>query len=173
MTAIKSIPVILASSRAEDQDNVRAALKGTPWEPVEAVNGAEAVKALHRTALPIIICDGELDGRSWQELLRFLLKARRRACIILLSEVDGPGNDEVIRRGGFDVVPRPAQKEDVLTALLCAYSQCRMNWLSFTRVPVHPETDEVRGSRRRAHTNSDMTEIPDGLYSLGQGSRVH
>lgn len=147
----KQIQFVLAGASPSDECLLRSILDGTPWEIHSTPALNETVRALHETALPIVLFDRTLDGRPWQETLRLLLRARRRVCAIVLGDGAHPQPDEVIRRGAFDVLPRPFQKEEVLTMLLCAYSQARLHWLSFTRVRARPgAADSADVDRRRS-----------------------
>lgn len=128
-----------ASSNIDDWEILRSLVAGTPWEMVSAANRQEAVRALHRTALPIVLCDQNLDGEPWLKTFRALARTRRRTCVILLCNTGDPEMcEEVIRHGAFDLIARPFQRDHLLATLLCAYSQCRMNWFPFTRVRLSP-----------------------------------
>ncbi len=144
MQSAKAIQVVVASSKIEDWENLRSLLVGTPWELISAANRHEAVKALHRTALPIVLCDQNLDGEPWLRTFRALARTRRRTCVILLCNAGDPEIcEDVIQSGAFDLLARPFQRDHLLATLLCAYSQCRMNWFPFTRVRLSPMASAV------------------------------
>ena len=121
--------VLLASSREEDRRDLEAILEGTRWKLTAAGSRAEAEQALGDLDVPIVLCDRDLQGSCWQENVRALATARRGACVILLSNVSDPYLwDEMVQRGGFDVLTRPFEKQAVLSMLLFAYTHCRTAW---------------------------------------------
>ena len=128
---MEKIPILIATSRAEDAELVRAHLAETPWEVVEIPWG-EAGAALKAASVPILLLDSSLldtNGSTWQLELKKLAKTRRSACVILLSNVtDQYLWDEVVRNGGFDVLTRPFKREQMLSTLLFAYARCRTPW---------------------------------------------
>jgi DNA-binding NtrC family response regulator len=168
----KQIQFVLAGASLSDECGLRSILAGTPWEILATPVLEETVRALHETALPIVLFDRTMNGRPWQETLRLLLRARRRTCAIVLGDGPYPEPDDVIRRGAFDVLPRPFQKDEVLTMLLCAYSQARLHWLSFTRVQPRPgaAVDSPDLDRRRSQRLKSRVEDhhPNLVYIRGQ-----
>lgn len=124
-----NVPILLVSARAEDAPNLKAILEDTPWRLVEAASSAEAVQALKRAAFPIVLYDRDLADGAWQETLRILLAAPGRACAILLSGVaDEYLWNEVVERGGFDVLTRPFRKEQVISMLDFAHTHWKTEW---------------------------------------------
>ncbi len=121
------IQIILATTYADDHETFESLLAGSPWELVGVASVADALDALHRVTVPIVFCDRDLDRQPWQQTVRALIKARRRTSVTVLTNSSGPGLwAELARRGGFDLLARPFEKEQVYATLLCAYAQCRM-----------------------------------------------
>ena len=121
--------VLLVSGQEQDGPNLESILEGTPWRVMAAGNLAQAEQILRDLDPPIVLCDRDLLGSSWQENVRSLAAARRGACVILLSNVsDQYLWDEVVQRGGFDVLTRPFEKQPVLSMLIFAYTHCRTSW---------------------------------------------
>jgi len=132
-----AIQIILASAHSDDGDALQSLLTGSPWELIVVANVADAIRALHQITVPIVLCDQHLDGQPWQETIRALIKTRRRSSVTLLADLGGPRlYAEVARRGGFDLLERPFDKEQVYATLLCAYARGRTSWplLSHRRV---------------------------------------
>jgi DNA-binding NtrC family response regulator len=134
----KEVQIVLASSNPDDEATLRLLLSGTPWAPLPAVTMEEAVKSLHEIALPIVLLDRDFERRPWRENTRALLKARRRTCVIIAAEPDYPACEDVLRRGAFEVLARPFDKDELLATLLSAYSKARIHGLSVTRVHAIP-----------------------------------
>lgn len=131
-----TIPLVVVSPRKEDHDNLESILADSAWQLFSATSLAEAHGALRAARTPIAICDAGTDG-TWRGTIRSLSKARPGAYVIFLADDDRESVcQEIIRHGGFDVLARPFQREDVFRVLLFAYSHCRGTWLA---APVHRE----------------------------------
>jgi len=120
---LSALEVILASGNRDDRRSLENALAGTPWVVLEA-DPLEIETAVRRAAVPIVICDRD-QSNCWRKTIRALMKARRNACVIVLSnEDDADRGDDVIRDGGFDLLTRPFKRQQVLPMLVFAYTYC-------------------------------------------------
>ena len=118
------IPVLLATGCKGDPDSLEAILKGTPWALIKTASRTEAMRLLRQTTASIVLCDRDLQDRPWQQTMLALLSVRRNTCFILLSSVEESSlRNEVVHRGGFDILIRPFRKEQVLSMLIGASSQ--------------------------------------------------
>jgi DNA-binding NtrC family response regulator len=122
------VPVVLASGREDDRYALESMLAGTAWQLIGAADQADALWALRQMPIPIVLCDVEFGGDGWAQALHQLRTVRRHACVIFLRDLAG-GTDgffeEVVERGGFDVLTRPLQQDDVWSTLLFAYGHCK------------------------------------------------
>jgi DNA-binding NtrC family response regulator len=125
----ETIQIVVASAHPEDRVTLTAILAGSPWELIGVSNLKDAVNALHRVTAPIVLLDQDLDGHPWQNSVAMLTRARRRTRVTLLATAGGPQLcAEVAREGGFDLLTRPFDREQVYTTLICAYAQGKTNW---------------------------------------------
>jgi DNA-binding NtrC family response regulator len=130
------VQIILASSRHDDRDALEAALAGTPWELILAANQQDASYCVHQAYIPIVLCDLSFDNLPWRNMLRGLLRARRRARVILLADDDNRAlATDLVRAGGFDMLTRPFEPDQVFATLISAYTQCGVNVVSNARNP--------------------------------------
>lgn len=126
---MRKISVLLVTSRVEDLKELKEILHETPWDVADTLHLEEAGAALKAAPVPILLFDRDVAGGCWQETMKRLLKSRRNACVILVSNVsDQYLWEEVIQHGGFDFLSRPFRKEQVLSTLVFAYAQCRTPW---------------------------------------------
>ena len=124
-----AIQIVLASTHAGDRKTLGSLLTGSPWELIAVANVEETVRTLHRVSVPIVLCDENLDDQPWQATVRALIKARRKTSVTVLTDAGGPGLwTDLARRGGFDLLVRPFERDQVYATLMCAYAQCRMSW---------------------------------------------
>jgi PleD family two-component response regulator len=121
---VSALEVILANGNGDDRSSLESALAGTPWVVVEA-DPLEIESVVREAAVPIVIC-GRDQFNGWRSTIRGLMKARRNVCVIVLSnEGDAHLSDEVARCGGFDLLTRPFNRQQVLPMLVFAYTYCR------------------------------------------------
>lgn len=69
----------------------------------------------------VILYDRDAPGGAWWQNVQALASGSHRPCILLVSRVvDDYLWNEVIRRGGYDVLPKPLREEDVVRAIKLA-----------------------------------------------------
>jgi CheY-like chemotaxis protein len=83
----------------------------------------------------ILLCDRNLPGADWREVVQTAASAPQLVYSILLSKVaDDYLWNEVIRRGGYDLLVTPLREEDVLRAVRLGWSY----WSSATKSHFTP-----------------------------------
>jgi DNA-binding NtrC family response regulator len=93
------------------------------WDVHFADTCAEAWEILNRLKAPVILCDRDLAGTEWRDVVQRMASAPHKACTILLSRVvDDYLWNEVIGKGGYDVLPKPLREEDVVRSVKLAGS---------------------------------------------------
>jgi FixJ family two-component response regulator len=81
-----------------------------------------------------ILCDRDVAGREWWEVVEALSQSRHRPCVLLVSRVvDDYLWNEVVRRGGYDVLSKPLREEDLVRAIRLAWAY----WNSAARRHEH------------------------------------
>ncbi len=93
------------------------------WPLVFADTPEEAQVARDKLKAPVILCDRDLPGNGWRQTVEVLASSPHRACVILVSGVvDTYLWDEVVRTGGYDVLPKPLREDEVVRAVRLAWS---------------------------------------------------
>lgn len=83
----------------------------------------EACAVANRLTVPAILLDRDWPGTDWRVILQSLAASARPACVILVSRVaDDNLLREVIRLGGYDVLPKPLREDAVARVLKLALS---------------------------------------------------
>lgn len=119
-----ALEVILANGNGDDRSSLQGVLAGTRWVVKDACP-PEIENVVREAAVPIVICDRD-PSDAWRSTIRSLTKTRRDVCVIVLSsESNERLSDEVVRCGGFDMLTRPFERQQVLPMLLFAYTYCR------------------------------------------------
>lgn len=86
---------------------------------VDIVSTCEvAVERLRMQRFTVILCDRDLPGFNWRDVVEILVANAPRSCVILTS----PVNDdylwqEVIQHGGYDVLTKPFQEDRVVSTI--------------------------------------------------------
>jgi CheY-like chemotaxis protein len=108
------------------------------WNVFFAETCEEARAALDRLRAPVILCDRDLPGSKWRDAVEALSASPQRPCIILTSRVvDQYLLNEVIRRGGYDVLSNPLREEEVIRTVKLA--------LSYWNRPMRTEALSAKG----------------------------
>jgi CheY-like chemotaxis protein len=83
----------------------------------------EACTVANQLTAPVILFDRDLPGAEWRTAVRSLADSPHRACVVLMSGVvDDYLRQELIRRGGYEVVPKPLRPENISRAIKLALS---------------------------------------------------
>ena len=68
----------------------------------------EAISLLESEKIPIVLFDRDLPDTDWRTILTAMAKSSPDTCILLTSRVcDDYLWKEVVRCGGYDVIPKP------------------------------------------------------------------
>ena len=93
------------------------------WELVLTRSCEEALEALKKMRAAVILCDRDLPGLDWRDALEKLAASRPDCPIVLTSSVNDEYLwDEVIHKGGYDVLSKPLQEDLTVRAVNLAWS---------------------------------------------------
>ena len=121
--------ILLANVSPDDCRALESMLADSHWVLVVASDLATGVRMLERIEFPVVLCERDGPNQEWQQTVRTLAAARSTACVILLSDVSDPYLwNEVVECGGFDVLPRPLDRERLMAALDFAYTHWKTAW---------------------------------------------
>jgi DNA-binding NtrC family response regulator len=98
------------------------------WDLALADSREHAAELIGRHRFTIIVCDRDLPGLDWRDSMQALVTAAPGSCILLASSVsDDYLWQEVIQRGGYDVLTKPFKDDTV------AHSINQAAWYRATR----------------------------------------
>jgi DNA-binding NtrC family response regulator len=131
--AISNIAVIGLAFTDEDRRLLAGVCSRRQWNVLFADTCDQARAALDQLKAVVILCDRDLPGGEWREVVQVLASFPHRACVILTSRVvDDYLRNEVAQRGGYDVLLKPLREEDVVRAVRLAWSY----WSTTRRAPA-------------------------------------
>ena len=112
------IPVLLASALESDRRVMHEILSGTQYLLVHAATWNRALNLMGHVVVPIILYDRLFDITDWQLAVKRLVSSWRSPSVVLLSQTGEDGlREDLIGRGGFEVLVRPLESAPVLQTL--------------------------------------------------------
>lgn len=108
----------------QDRETVRDYALTIGWELKLLETVDQALSRAGSQAVALVIMDRDLSEHDWRVSVQRLAKARGNPCVILASSVVDPYLfQELVKQGGFDVVPKPIQRNELarLGRLALAY----------------------------------------------------
>jgi CheY-like chemotaxis protein len=100
--------VLVITVSSWDQTFYRSLQAKGEWDIVITQSVPEALRLLTTQAFPIVLCDRDLPGWDWREVLTRIVESSSRTCFLLTSRVsDEYLWREVVMHGGYDVVAKP------------------------------------------------------------------
>jgi CheY-like chemotaxis protein len=108
------IRVLSISRNAEDHTALRRILSGLPWVVSAAANCQQAVKQLCREKISLIFCESLLEDGTWKNILGQIRLDSHPPLLVVTSRVaDEHLWAEVLNLGGYDVLAKPFNPEEV------------------------------------------------------------
>ena len=113
------VPKALAIVReGPDRDTLETVFGELEW-PLTLANSTMCAIALkQRSAYPVVLYERERTQCDWREAVSFLSRLSPRPYVILLSSsYDKNLWDEFVRRGGFDILRTPVDRNSLVLAV--------------------------------------------------------
>jgi DNA-binding response OmpR family regulator len=129
-----SIKLVLITPDDDLYLSVQKAAKHCGWELLRARSVEQSLQTLNRFPARLVIYDWTPEDEDWRSAIDRLSARPDRPCILLASRViDEYLWAELVTHGGFDVIHRSADPEQLIRAVQFA----------------HRSTDIARGTLRR------------------------
>jgi DNA-binding NtrC family response regulator len=119
----EKIPVLAVTREETDRNSLSAFAVRGQWDLVLATSFEEARESLKKMRAAVILCDRDLPGLDWRDALEALAASRPDCPIVLTSSVNDEYLwDEVIHKGGYDVLSKPLREDLTVRAVNLAWS---------------------------------------------------
>ena len=121
--SLAALPVAVLSVSADDADHsaVRAALASVPCSVTTAGTCAGTARSLREARVSVLICENTLPDGTWRDVLENLRgKVDAPVVIVTSRHADDKLWAEVLNVGGFDVLAKPLDPEELLHVVLTA-----------------------------------------------------
>ena len=110
--------ILSISPVAADHDTLRRILSDQLWRIDIALTYREAVACLCRDRVDVVICECHLPDGTWKDLLGHIAEMLDSPALVVTSgAVDAHFRSEVRALGGYDVITKPLDADDVRRVL--------------------------------------------------------
>jgi DNA-binding NtrC family response regulator len=117
------IQVLAITPDDRDRRSLAACAVREQWDLVITAGFEDALDAAKGSRAAVILCDRDMPGLDWRAALKKLAASKPAFAIILISSVNDEYLwDEVIHRGGYDVLAKPLQEDQTVRAVNLAWS---------------------------------------------------
>jgi DNA-binding NtrC family response regulator len=106
-----------------DAEALRQIAASYGWRISIVSSSDAAIALLEEQPTPLVICDRDITGEAWRDVLAKIAALPQAVCVLLASGVvDDYLFRQVIRHHGYDVVAKPFQPEALCRAVTFAWS---------------------------------------------------
>ena len=117
------VKLVAITQNPDDAETLRQIAVDCGWRISIVDSSSVAVASLNDRPTPLVICDRDLSGESWPDVLVKIAALPQAVCVLLASSVvDDYLWHQVIRHHGYDVVAKPFQPEALCRAVKFAWS---------------------------------------------------
>jgi CheY-like chemotaxis protein len=117
------VKLVALTQNPDDSADLRRIAANYGWTVSIVGSSDAALAALNEQPTPLVICDRDLPGEGWREVLARIAAEPQAVCVLLASSVvDDYLWRQVIRHHGYDVVAKPFQPEELRRAVTFAWS---------------------------------------------------
>jgi len=114
MTVVSRVPVIALMANEQDRHVLATVFGQEPLDVRFAESCEEAYSIANQLTAPVILLDRDWPETEWREAVERIASSPHRPCVILVSGVsDTYLSQELARRRGYDVLPKPLQADKV------------------------------------------------------------
>jgi DNA-binding NtrC family response regulator len=120
---VERVKVLGLLGDERDRGLLATAAARNQWDLTFARDYQEARRLLEEMRPPVVLCDRDLLDQDWWFGMEGLAACSGRSSILLVSKVaDHYLWNEIVRRGGYDVLSKPLQEEELVRAVKLAWS---------------------------------------------------
>jgi DNA-binding response OmpR family regulator len=120
----RSFTVLTVGASMEDHLFLRQLFRQTNWKLQETHTYREAVTALCKDRMPVVVCECGLPDGSWKDVLSQIAPLPDPPRLIVTSpRADDQFWAEVLNMGHCDVLEKPLDKKEVVWAIGSAWLQ--------------------------------------------------
>lgn len=124
-----NVNLLLISPFEKDSGDLREILGHSRWLQRDAHTKLEALEFLRHNLTPIVICESELPDGTWQDVLSELAALEPQPALVVTSRLaDDALWAEVLHLGGFNVLSKPLNLNEVMHVVSYAWMLWKSQW---------------------------------------------
>jgi DNA-binding NtrC family response regulator len=133
------VKLVAITQNPDDAEALRQIAASYGWR-ISIVNSCgAAIASLNEQPTPLVICDRDLSGEPWCDVLAKIAAQPQAVCVLLASRVlDDYLWHQVIRHHGYDVVAKPFRPEELRRSVTFAWSWRGWAYRQHAEVPRKP-----------------------------------
>jgi DNA-binding response OmpR family regulator len=117
------VNLVAITQNPDDAETLRQIASHCGWRISIVDSSTAAIASLNTQQTPLVICDCDLSGEAWRDVLAKMAALPQAVCVLLASRViDDYLWHQVIRHHGYDVVAKPFHPEELRRAVTFAWS---------------------------------------------------
>jgi len=125
----RNVELLLISPFEEDHRHLHDKLRHSNWQPHGARTQKEAFAFLRKSPTPVVLCESRLPDGSWQDVLSHLAGIDRPPLLVVTSRfADDHLWAEVLNLGGYNVLAKPLDMEELFHVVGLAWMQWKQRW---------------------------------------------
>ncbi len=118
----ENITLLTVSADQSDYQSLRDILEEDHWTVHGASSCGEALQFMRRSSPTVVACDHQLPDGSWKDLFKGVCMLSDPPPLIVVSRhADESLWAEVLNLGGYDVLAKPFEKNEVSRVLRMAF----------------------------------------------------
>jgi len=131
------VTVLSVSPDEQDHAQLQSIFEHSKWQLHKAGNLMRALELLNKREIPVVLCESNLQPGSWKDLLDHAQAMPNPPTVIVASRLaDNYLWSEVLNLGGYDVLAKPFQKEEVVRSLSLAWLHWKNRSRTAARMPL-------------------------------------
>jgi DNA-binding NtrC family response regulator len=132
----KAVDVLVVGGAEQERKRLRDICTRTSWNLHEAPTISDSLAILASRAIGVVLCEPDLPDGDGKKLVQDVTCGAHAPPVIVFSYApDERLGTEVMSLGGFDILPIPFEKSEVIRTV----GQAWRNWIWAT--PAGPESD--------------------------------
>ena len=121
-----TVSVLVVGACSEDLAWFEVVLQERGWRVRCARSISDAVAFIRAQRAVVVVCEPTLPDGDWKQLLSHLIDESRPSALIVFSHLADDGMwSEVLHLGGYDVLPKPFDKDELFRTVTLAWEHCK------------------------------------------------
>jgi DNA-binding NtrC family response regulator len=117
-------PMVLIVDPVEDDSGLGRTFGPLPWRTDHVRNCLEMILYLHRIIPRVVLCERDLPDGSWKDILEIVAPLDSLPVIVTSRLADDRLWAEVLNLGGYDVLRKPLDQDEVSRSISLAWEHC-------------------------------------------------